>query len=203
MQPYNPQITPQYGGTNPGAPTVGHETRDVNVRAVLIFLVLLAVCGVGVFAVCYGVYSAFDRYASKEDGPPTTWNAPAARADAARTKRMEEQGANRFAMEQQQYEDRTERFPQPRLQTDDTRDMQMLRQQEDAQLGYYVWLDPSQGRVAIPIDRAIDVIAERGLPTVPNARPINMNRPLTVGVTKVAHGSSHDPKRGGDVSNFF
>jgi hypothetical protein len=54
--------------------------------------------------------------------------------------------------------------PAPRLQPDPVKDMNALRAFEDAQLNSYAWIDKPAGKVRIPIDRAIDLVAERGLP---------------------------------------
>jgi hypothetical protein len=55
--------------------------------------------------------------------------------------------------------------PEPRLQVDPAHDLQQLRAAEDAALNRYHWLDQEKGIVGIPIDRAITVLAEKGLPT--------------------------------------
>ncbi len=54
--------------------------------------------------------------------------------------------------------------PQPRLQVSPHADLLRLNGREDRILNSYAWIDRSTGRVRIPIDRAIDIIAERGLP---------------------------------------
>ena len=53
--------------------------------------------------------------------------------------------------------------PEPRLQTQPSPDLAQLRHEEDQKLGSYKWIDQSQGIVQIPIDRAIDLLAKRGL----------------------------------------
>ena len=55
---------------------------------------------------------------------------------------------------------------QPRLETTPGALLEDLRTAEDALLNSYEWTDRATGKVRIPIDRAIDVIAERGLPPV-------------------------------------
>ncbi len=59
--------------------------------------------------------------------------------------------------------------PFPRLQSNDAYDLHQFRAAEDAQLSSYHWVDPTTGTVSIPIDRAMDLIVERGIPpqTVP------------------------------------
>lgn len=54
--------------------------------------------------------------------------------------------------------------PEPRLQVAAPRDLQEFLTQEDAILGSYGWVKRETGVVRIPIDRAIELLAERGLP---------------------------------------
>jgi hypothetical protein len=54
--------------------------------------------------------------------------------------------------------------PEPRLQPHPARDMRKMRADEDVLLNQYAWLDPDKGIVRIPVDRAMDLIAQRGLP---------------------------------------
>jgi hypothetical protein len=57
-------------------------------------------------------------------------------------------------------------FPEPRLQRTPGPDLKAFRAQEDKVLDSYGWIDQSKGVVRIPIDRAIAVLAARGLPSV-------------------------------------
>jgi hypothetical protein len=59
--------------------------------------------------------------------------------------------------------------PAPRLQPDPRADLLAQRALEDALLETYGWVDKSRGIVRVPIERAIDVLAERGLPARPAA----------------------------------
>ena len=54
--------------------------------------------------------------------------------------------------------------PGPQLQVTPARDLQEMRAMEDRQLHSYRWVDSEAGIVAVPIERAMDLIAERGLP---------------------------------------
>jgi hypothetical protein len=54
--------------------------------------------------------------------------------------------------------------PEPRLQTAEKRTLTEQRAIENAALHSYGWLDPAAGVVHIPIERAVDLTAERGLP---------------------------------------
>ena len=55
--------------------------------------------------------------------------------------------------------------PEPRLQTNPRQDLSNLRAREDALLNSYGWVDKNTGVVRIPIERAMQLIVERGLPT--------------------------------------
>jgi len=56
------------------------------------------------------------------------------------------------------------KLAEPRLQTDAVEDLRQLQANEDAMLSGYAWVDRKKGLVRIPIDRAIDLITQRGLP---------------------------------------
>jgi hypothetical protein len=59
-----------------------------------------------------------------------------------------------------------EEFPKPRLQIKGAVDLAKLRAAEKADLDSYGWIDRNSGIVRIPIDRAIQLLLERGLPDV-------------------------------------
>ena len=63
--------------------------------------------------------------------------------------------------------------PEPRLQVDGTVQIKNLRAHEDHVLSSYAWVDQKSSTVRIPIDRAIDLLAQRGVPT----RDYNKNPP--------------------------
>lgn len=54
--------------------------------------------------------------------------------------------------------------PAPRLQTATSDDLQAHRAREAKLLHEYAWIDPQAGIVRIPIERALELTAERGLP---------------------------------------
>lgn len=55
--------------------------------------------------------------------------------------------------------------PEPRLQTTPVTDLKEMRAAEDKVLNGYGWVDQAHGVVRVPIDRAIDMLAQRGLPS--------------------------------------
>jgi hypothetical protein len=54
--------------------------------------------------------------------------------------------------------------PEPRLQEQPFLDISTLRAEEDRILSGYGWIDEEKGVVRISIERAMELIAERGLP---------------------------------------
>jgi len=52
----------------------------------------------------------------------------------------------------------------PQLQVNGPADLRAMRAAEDRALNSYGWVDRNAGTVRIPIDRAIEILAEKGLP---------------------------------------
>jgi hypothetical protein len=55
--------------------------------------------------------------------------------------------------------------PEPHLSVNAPEELRQLRATENAALNSYAWVDKENGTVRIPIDRAIEVLAKKGLPT--------------------------------------
>jgi hypothetical protein len=77
--------------------------------------------------------------------------------------------------------------PQPRLQPQPATDLKRYCEIEQQQLTTYGWVDQNNGLVRIPVDRAMDMVLEKGLP----ARPANQVAPEK-SVTPV--GSAMEPR---------
>jgi len=61
------------------------------------------------------------------------------------------------------------KFPEPRLETNERMEINDFRLQEENTLHRYGWVDQQAGVVHIPIDRAMQLLVQRGLPTRPQA----------------------------------
>jgi len=59
--------------------------------------------------------------------------------------------------------------PEPRLQVTPESDLKQMRADEEQIMHQYAWLDPDKGIVRIPIERAMDLVAQRGLTAAANA----------------------------------
>ena len=140
----------------------GYEASDVRVSGILVFLVALAVFAAVTAAMAYGVGKMLDARMAKEDGPVSKWTKTVdvrQLGDMPNSPELQ----NKVATLMQQY-------PTPRLQTDDgAQDIADLHAREDLLLNNYSWVDESKGKVRIPIERAMELIAQRGLPVAPAA----------------------------------
>ena len=66
-------------------------------------------------------------------------------------------------------------FPEPRLQVDPALDLANMRVRDARELDTFGWIDRKAGTLRIPIDRAMQLIAERGLPEVgKNQTPLGL-----------------------------
>ena len=73
--------------------------------------------------------------------------------------------------------------PEPRIQASPRTDLQHYEAQQDYLLTHYLWVDKSKGIVAIPIERAMEVIAQRGIP--PQKAPAGMSLSTPVEGTRL------------------
>lgn len=62
---------------------------------------------------------------------------------------------------------RTQIPPEPRLQQNPRGDLDSFRRYEDGRLNSYHWVDRSKGAVSIPIERAMQLTLDRGIPPRP------------------------------------
>lgn len=142
---------------------VGYEVTDVNVNGIVVFLASLGAF-VGVFFIfCFGMGKVINTAILKSDGPPNKWNMIGAQPAGKR-----QDLTSNAVMEQNQLNQMVQRFPTPRLQIDDgNQEIAEMHAREDLLLNYYSWVDRSSGKVRIPIARAMQIIAQNGLPVAP------------------------------------
>jgi hypothetical protein len=151
----------------------GFEVTDVRVSGVLVFLVALAIFAVVTGMIAYGLGKVLNAHMAREDGPTNRWARP---VDVRPLGNM----PNNPEMESKVGE-LTERFPTPRLQNDDgNQDVVDLHAREDLLLNNYTWIDEAHTKARIPIERAMELIAQLGLPV---AQPVK-EEPLMTGDKK-------------------
>ncbi len=166
-------------------PSLGFESSDVNASSVMVFLASLAGFVLVFFVFCYAMGKVINNALVEHDGPADKWHQLGA-IPHQRGKSMQ----STVVMEQQQLQTMTQRFPSPRVQRDDgNQDLADMHQKEDLLLDHYSWVDRGQGKVRIPIDRAMELIVERGLPVAPATVPADGGTPApgVVGNMDQAH----------------
>jgi hypothetical protein len=170
----------------------GFEQTDVRVTGIIVFLVALAVFVAVTGVLCYGIGKIINAHMDRQDGPNTKWTTT---ADIRQLGNL----PNNPEM-QNKVQQLTQQFPSPRLQLDDGyQEIADIHAKEDLLLDNYSWADKAQGKVRVPIDRAMELIAQRGLPVAPTvAEPVLMagdvkpvvKAPLTNGFART--GYEHD-----------
>jgi hypothetical protein len=117
----------------------GHELTDLSPRKIALFAITLAATIFLVFLVAYALFGYFDNVWLK----------------------------NQVALSPLSFI--REPTPEPHLLVRPGNDLKAMRADEDLILNSYDWVDKEKGVARIPIDRAMEIIAQRGLPTrIPN-----------------------------------
>jgi hypothetical protein len=122
----------EYGPTPPGAK---YEHTDIDPAVGYKFALWLSVAMVLSFGIVYGTFVFFDR---------------------------QENSANAAAQRYPLAEGFERPVPTPSLQTQPFGDLYTLREDEARKLGSYGWVDKEGGVARIPIDKAMEVIMQRG-----------------------------------------
>jgi hypothetical protein len=140
--------------------SAGYERTDASVTGIAVFLVSLLIFVAVIGMLCYGIGGWFNARMNREDGPNSKWT---------KTVDVRQLGNLPSSPElQNKMAEITQTFPTPRLLTDDgDQDVADLHAREDLLLSNYSWVDQSKGTVRIPIEQAMQLIAQRGLPVAP------------------------------------
>lgn len=113
----------------------GYEARDINVRAVVWFATGLVVAAIVIHVALAGLYKLFEHLNPSPEAP------------------------SRIAFQTQMI------APAPRLQVKAGEELDQYLAAQNEKLNSYGWIDKPAGLVHIPIERAMDLVAQRGLPT--------------------------------------
>jgi hypothetical protein len=127
----------EYGPTPAGAQ---YEHTDIDPGIGYKFALWLAVAMVLSFGIVYGAFWFFERQ-----------------------ERAASTATERFPLAK----DYTRPTPTPALQTQPFKDLYMLREEEAKRLQSYGWVDKDGGVARIPIERAMEIMMQRGFPTRP------------------------------------
>jgi hypothetical protein len=127
-----------------------YERRDISARGIFYFLAGLAAAAILIHLLLAGLYKYLDNRERANqpavspliaNAPVDTRKVPAGYPDTA--------------------------FPDPRLETDERTQLNSIRLAEEQKLNSYDWVDQKTGIVRIPIERAMDLVVQRGLPVRP------------------------------------
>jgi hypothetical protein len=137
-----------------------HEHSDVDIRSLMISIAVLAAVVLATCLAMWGLFRLYEAGAKKSD--------PVASPVA----------------------DTTSTPPEPQLQAYPRKDMDAMRHNTDSVIGTYGWVDKPAGKVHIPIDRAIEIMAARGgsaaaQGTAPQAAPVDT---VTAPAAAAPHG---------------
>lgn len=136
-----------HSGALPENDTVAFESRDVKARTIYVYLAVLAVAVVLSYVASVFVLRITTKIAADSDTPP-----PAVRA---------EMGKDYLTMP-----------PEPRLQgvpghgTDPQYDLREKLREDNEANEKAGWIDQTNGIAQIPVQDAMKIIAEKGLPAV-------------------------------------
>ncbi|MEO8736510.1 MAG: hypothetical protein ABI380_08205 [Edaphobacter sp.] len=143
----------------------GYETTDANVNGVVVFLAGLGGALLVFFIFCFVLGRVINKAIQKADGPTTKWNQTSDFAGAALNGGKRQDLASDPEMEQKQLQQLTATFPTPRLDIDDGEQSTAdLHAREDLLLDHYSVVPGEGNTIRIPISRAMELIAQRGLP---------------------------------------
>jgi hypothetical protein len=126
------------------------EKQDLSPRSVIYFLAGLVALLVVIFGVAFGVYRFLDSYNHANQATMSPMIAP--ETDTRNVTPAE-----------------TRAFPRPRLEVSERTELREFIEDQDQKLATYNWVDKDKGIVQIPIDRAMDLIVQRGLPVRPQS----------------------------------
>jgi hypothetical protein len=128
----------------------GFEREDLGTRGVFIFMIGLAVVAVVIYFIIIGLYSFLDKYERSRmatASPLVTSN-----------------GAMSRVVKQEYMEQRFKDNGVPMLEVNERGQFRDFLTKQENQLNSYGWVDEKAGVAHIPIERAMELMAQRGLP---------------------------------------
>lgn len=119
----------------PGDPSLGYETQEfLKPRRVVGFVVFLVLMALAAMVGMYFLEQIWSKRAGPEPDPSPYAQGRRVLPDA------------------------------PLLRAEPAKDMEQLSQEQGGRVNNYGWIDQAQGRAHIPVERAMDLVLEEGLP---------------------------------------
>jgi hypothetical protein len=119
-----------------------HDKNDVNLRAIVWFVIVLTGITLAVDVAMYGLFKALNYYEAKNDPPVSPLAHPPAPPNGGPQ-------------------------PSPGLQTTPWADLKQFRADQHTYLHSYGWVDEQAGIVRVPIEKAKALLLKQGLPVRP------------------------------------
>ncbi len=148
------------------ADDTGFEHEDLSTRGIVAFMIGLAVTGVIIYFIIVGMYSFLDNYERSQmlTASPLTTTKGSAISRVVNQSDMEKTFQDNGA---------------PMLEVIEGVELRQDLVKQEEQLNSYGWVDQKAGVAHIPIEQAMELIAQRGLPTVPPAKAGGITTPAS------------------------
>ncbi len=134
-------------------PETEYEREDLSAVGILGFLAGLAITGLLIHIILVGMYAYLDTYQKRHQAAVN----PLVKTTNEDLRQPTPASANKF--------------PLPRLEVNERSQLYDFRRQEEDKLNTYGWVDQNAGVAHIPVERAMQLIVQRGLPTASQSGP--------------------------------
>jgi len=141
------------------------EPEDLGTRGVFAFMIGLAVIGVVIYFIVVGMYSFLDNYERSQ-------MATASPLDTSK-------GAISRVVTQDDMDKTFKDNGAPMLETNERGQLRDFLMNQENQLNSYGWVDEKAGVAHIPIEHAMELIVQRGLPVVPPGKAGGITTPAS------------------------
>ena len=154
-------------------PEVVHEESDINVRAIIWFVIVLTGITLAVDVAMWGLFKGLDYYEVKNDPGASPLATPPAPATGGP-------------------------MPSPGLQLTPWTDLKAFQAAQAAQLHSYGWIDEHGGVARVPIDKAKALLLKQGIPVRPEL--VDPNEGTGIASSGESNGGRTIPAGGADKS---
>ena len=162
----------------------GHEVEfeheDLRTRGVFAFLIGLAVVGVVIYFIIVGMYSFLDKYERSQMSTAS----PLVTSKAAMSRVVTQEDMDKAFRDN----------GAPMLETNERTQLRDFLMNQEDQLNSYGWVDQKSGIAHIPIERAMELIVQQGIPVhSPNGASAENTATNTPAAKSAEKGKSSAP----------
>src|ERR1019366_3235500 len=131
----------------------GFEREDLGSRGVFAFMIGLAIVGVVIYFIIVGMYTFLDNYERSQ----MTTASPLVTSKGAMSRVVTQEDMDKAFKEN----------GAPMLERNEGSDLRKDLVNQENQLNSYGWVDEKAGVAHVPIERAMELTVQRGLPVCP------------------------------------